>query len=281
MSTSVQLGPAFLLALLPKAAIAALLVVSATVIAERAGAVLGALVATLPIGSGSVFVFLALDHDAAFISQAALSSFAQNVPTAICTACYVLLAQRLPARYAIPSSLAVWAAYLALFVLVDQQLDVAFALTLTAFPLCILLVRPYGGVTAPPGPVRTRDLAVRGAAVAAVVAVVDVLGLFAGARITGLLAAFPVVFISMMVVLQPRYGGPVAAAVLSHTVAGLAGVSAAFLTVHLLAVPLGTPLSLVLALCVSILWNGGLLVLHRMGHPHAGVVPSPSPRPAS
>ncbi len=46
----------------------------ASMVAERSGPLIGALVATLPVSAGPVYVFLALDHDAAFIAQSALAS---------------------------------------------------------------------------------------------------------------------------------------------------------------------------------------------------------------
>ena len=46
-----------------KMAVTALFVTAATIIAERLGATVGALVATLPVSAGPVYVFLALDHD--------------------------------------------------------------------------------------------------------------------------------------------------------------------------------------------------------------------------
>ena len=64
----------FWLALATKMAITALFVSVATIIAERLGAAVGALVATLPVSAGPVYVFLALDHDAAFISASAVAS---------------------------------------------------------------------------------------------------------------------------------------------------------------------------------------------------------------
>src|SRR5262245_59205825 len=45
-----------------KMAVTALFVTAATIIAERLGATVGALVATLPVSAGPVYVFLALDH---------------------------------------------------------------------------------------------------------------------------------------------------------------------------------------------------------------------------
>ena len=62
-------------------AVAAAFVVSASFIAERSGPAIGALVATLPISAGPAYVFLALDHDAAFIAQGALTSLPINAAT--------------------------------------------------------------------------------------------------------------------------------------------------------------------------------------------------------
>jgi hypothetical protein len=56
------------LALTTKMAVTALFVTATTIITERLGAIVGALVSTLPVSAGPVYVFLALDHDATFIS---------------------------------------------------------------------------------------------------------------------------------------------------------------------------------------------------------------------
>ena len=72
---------AFLLTLVLRMAITAAFVVTASVITERSGPVIGALVATLPISAGPSYVFLALDHDAAFIAEGALASLPINAAT--------------------------------------------------------------------------------------------------------------------------------------------------------------------------------------------------------
>src|SRR5438876_11145829 len=84
----------FWLALTTKMAVTALFVSIATIIAERLGAVMGALVATLPVSAGPVYVFLALDHDATFISASAVVSLALNAATAVCVTGALLRAQR-------------------------------------------------------------------------------------------------------------------------------------------------------------------------------------------
>ena len=72
---------AFILTLALRMAITAAFVVSASVITERSGPVIGALVATLPVSAGPSYVFLALDHDAAFIAEGALASLPINAAT--------------------------------------------------------------------------------------------------------------------------------------------------------------------------------------------------------
>src|SRR5260370_41383766 len=83
---------AFILTLALRMAITAAFVVTASVITERSGPAIGALVATLPISAGPFFVFLALHHDAAFIAQSALASLPINAATIIPGLTYVVLA---------------------------------------------------------------------------------------------------------------------------------------------------------------------------------------------
>ncbi len=80
----------FLLTLGFRMAITAAFVVSASIITERSGPVIGALVATLPISAGPSYVFLALDHDAAFIAEGALASLPINAATIFLGLTYVL-----------------------------------------------------------------------------------------------------------------------------------------------------------------------------------------------
>ena len=100
----------FLLILALRMAVAAAFVVSASFIAERSGPVIGALVATLPISAGPAYVFLALDHDAAFIAQGALTSLPINAATISLGLTYVLLAQRHNLAVSFLSAAAVWLA---------------------------------------------------------------------------------------------------------------------------------------------------------------------------
>jgi hypothetical protein len=77
------------------------------------------------------------------------------------------------------------------------------------------------------------------------------------------LAVFPVIYASIMLILHRRIGGPATAAVLANAISGLAGFGAALLTLHLTAEPLGSALALVLALGVSVAWNAAIYGVRR------------------
>src|SRR3569623_3594948 len=84
----------FALGLIVKMAVTAAFVLAATITAERAGPLVGGLVATLPIAAGPAYVFLALDHDAHFISQSAVARLAVNAVNTGFAVSYTLLAQK-------------------------------------------------------------------------------------------------------------------------------------------------------------------------------------------
>src|SRR6476620_4108539 len=98
----------FLLTLLSRMAITAAFVVTASFITEHSGPAIGALVATLPISAGPSYVFLALDHDAAFVAQGALSSLPINAATIFLGLTYTLLAQRHNLFISYGAAAAVW-----------------------------------------------------------------------------------------------------------------------------------------------------------------------------
>ena len=85
---------AFWLPLILKIAVTATFVIAATKAAERAGALVAGMIATLPIAAGPSYLFLAFEHDSGFIADSALASLVVNAVTAIMALVYVALAQR-------------------------------------------------------------------------------------------------------------------------------------------------------------------------------------------
>ena len=91
-------------------AVTALFVLAATLAAERAGPLVGGLIATLPLGAGPVYVFLAMDHDAQFVADSAVTTLAINVANVTFAVIYAKLAQRRSLAVSVGVAFAVWLA---------------------------------------------------------------------------------------------------------------------------------------------------------------------------
>jgi hypothetical protein len=253
----------FLASLALKMAVTAAFVVTASVITERAGPVIGALVSTLPISAGPAYVFLALGHDREFIADSALASVSINAATTVYALVYVLLAQKRGLLVSLGAALGLWFALAALIAVAPPSFPVAFALNAAALALCIAIVRRYRAVKMPLITRRWYDVPVRAAAVACLVAFVVTLSNHVGGILSGVIATFPIVLSSLIVILHPRIGGPATAAVIANTLWGLIGFGLAVAAIHVAVVPLGAPLALTLALAVAVGWNFMLWQLQR------------------
>ena len=249
---------AFILTLALRMAITAAFVVSASVVTERSGPVLGALVATLPISAGPSYVFLALDHDAAFIAEGALASLPVNAATIFLGLTYVVLAQRQSAIVSCLTAVAVWIAFASVIRSVQWTLTAGLIANAVAFAICVPLLRRFRHVKMPLMTRRWYDIPLRALLVATLVATVVTASGWVGPKISGIIALFPVVFTSMMLILHPRIGGPPTAAVLANSAGGLMGLGIAIAVLHIAALRFGSAIGLSLALTICVSWNLGL-----------------------
>ena len=253
----------FLLTLALRMAVTAAFVVSASVITERAGAVIGALVATLPISAGPSYVFLALDHDATFIVQGALASLPINAATIFLSLTYVVLAQRHNAVVSCAGAVAVWIVLAALARTVPWSLAGGLLANAVAFAICLPLMRRYRHVKMPLITRRWYDIPLRASLVATLVTTVATLSRWVGPGVSGTIALFPVVFTSMMLILHPRIGGRPTAAVIANGGWGLIGFGIAIAVLHVAVLRLGSAIALSLALATCVSWNLGLWMFSR------------------
>lgn len=252
------------LMLAAKIAAAAIIVVTASRATERAGPLLGAMIATLPVSAGPVYVFLALDHGAAFISESARMSVAATAATAAFVAAHALAAQRL----ATPASLALatlsWFAVALALQLRDWSFAEACLLYAAVFVLAIRGLRRFAvAIEAPPVPRARFDLALRALLVAAVVVATTFASHALGPAAAGVLATYPVVFTCLVVILQPRCGGRFTASVLVNGLKGLLGFGLALAALHVAAARMSAAAALLLALAVAVGWNAMLTLLGR------------------
>ena len=246
---------AFWFALGLKMAVTAAFVVSASLIAERAGPAIGAMIATLPIAAAPSYVFLAFDHDTAFIAHSALGSLAANTANGIFSMCYVILAQRLSWIVSLTVALAAWFALALLLSWWDWTLVDAIAINVIVFAICVPLATRYCHVPMPRALRRWYDMPLRAVMVACLVAVVVGTSTRVAPAVTGVLAVFPIVLSSLILIFQPRVGGPATAALIANGLWGLAGFSTALVVLHLVALAFGTWTGYALSLATSMAWN--------------------------
>jgi hypothetical protein len=258
------MSPEFLfwLALAVKMAVTAAFVVGATMAAERAGAFIGALIATLPISAGPSFVFLALDHPPEFIAAGALHGVVINCANAVYMAIYVVVAQRHSLLISLAIPLAAWLVIGSLLLQVDWGLATALSAVISVIALCVLFTRDYRHAPMPSVRRQWYDVPLRAFLVAALVGAVVTLSFHLGPERTGVLAAAPIVMTSIMTLMHWRVSGRAAAAVIANCISGLGSVLTFLLVIYLTVVPFGPLAALTLGFALSIVWNLALYATH-------------------
>jgi len=252
----------FWLSLAAKMISTGFIVVVASLLVERAGPFIGAMVATLPISAGPAYIILSLDHDSAFIARSALVSMAINAAVALFIAVYALLAQQRGFLLSLGAAIAVWFACAMIVVRLPWTVPAALAVNAVTFAIAFAATRRYWNATVlSRAAARWWDIPLRAALVMAVVAAVVFTGRLIGPGAAGIAAVVPVVLTSVVLVLHPRQGGQAAAAVLVNGLPGLIGFALALACLHLAAIPLGTPPALALWFGISVAWNLALIVI--------------------
>jgi len=250
----------FLVGLALKMVASAAVVVAASLIVERLGPFLGAMVATLPISAGPAYVFLAYEHGPAFIERSSLVSLVVNAATAGFIVVYAVLAQSHRVLASLAGALCFWVVAAWTISRFEWSLPGAIMLNAAAFGGAILATRRFLHA---PNPIRTQPnpwwgIPARAIGVMALVAVVIMTGRSIGPEAAGIAALTPLAMTSLVAILHPRIGGPPTAAVLANSLTGMIGFTACLVVLHVGSVPLGSAAALTAALATSVLWNGGL-----------------------
>jgi len=238
-----------------KLLLTAAIVVTASIATERAGPLIGALVVTLPATVWPAYLFLSLDHDAAFVAESAVGGLAMNAVNGVFMLVYVVLAQKRGLAISLVVAIAVWIALAFLARLVSWSEIGAIALNLVVYPACVWLVRPYGNVAMPLALRRWYDIPVRTLLVCALMGTVLAFSQWGGPVVTGFIAVFPISTTSSILILQPRIGGRATAAMVAHGILGMAGIGVGLAALHAAIGIVGIVTALTLALLVPVGWN--------------------------
>jgi hypothetical protein len=255
----------FALTLVIRMAVTAAFLIAATVTAERAGPLIGGLVATLPISAGPIYIFLAIDHDAAFIGASALGSMLSNAVNIAFSLTYCLLAQRRSLIVSLAGAFLVWG--LSIWLLGNQlQLGLwaTIGVNIAGVIVALVVQSRLPHIYFPRMRTYWYDYVLRAGMVATLVGVVVTLSHHIGPAASGNLAVFPIVLTSIAIILHSRVGGRATATVLAHSAVGLGGFGLAMLTLHLTAEPLGSVWALALTLAVSVAVNVIIFFIRRV-----------------
>ncbi len=256
--------PAFLLDLALKMALTATIVVIISVVVERSGPFVGALIAALPTAAGAAYIILAFEHPPEFIAASAVGSAAATAAVSIFAFTYSMLAQRHGLLLSISVAIAVWFVGAAALRMVAWTPLTAMFLNIAAFAITVPLSWRYRTSGPPAKFLRSAyDIPLRALTAAVVVAAVTTASHSIGSFASGVFAVFPIVMACSVVILHPRIGGIASASMFAHAQIALNGLWLSFLAVHYLVAPFGVWGALALGLAVSVAWSG-LLWLVRV-----------------
>jgi uncharacterized membrane protein (GlpM family) len=241
-----------------KMTMTAAIVVTASVVAERSGPFIGAMIAALPTAAGAAYIILAIEHPPSFIADSAVGSIAANAAVAIFSLIYAVLAQRYGVMASLGGAMLIWFACAAMLRTIDWTVPGALVLSACVFAILVPAGACYRTETRIKVETRPSDIAWRALAVALCVVVVTAASHSIGSFASGMFAMFPVVISSLLVIIHLRLGGPAAASVAAHVSVPLIGLGLGWIPVRYLAEPIGVWWSFAAGLAVCFAWSGML-----------------------
>ena len=249
--------------LVAKLVVTPLLIAVATMAGRRWGATVGGWLVGLPLTSGPVALFLVLEHGPQFGAVAAIATMLGCVSQAAFAVTYARTARAGPI---VALGMATLSFLGATFFLDFAPQPLALALLIAVAGLIGgLVLLPAGGEQAvsvsPPG----WDLPARMAVATLFVVVLTGLSAQLGARLTGLLAPYPL-FAAVLAMFAQHAGGPAAGIdVLRGLLAGLFGFVAFFASLAQLLIPAGPTIAFAAALGTNIIVQVVALAVLRDG----------------
>jgi hypothetical protein len=251
----------FWIGLAVKMILTAAAVVAVSVAVERSGAFVGALISALPTSVGAAYVILALEQPPEFIAASATGTVAITAAVSVFALIYTALAQRHRLIVSLGGATIVWFALVYLFREFQWTPLGAAAACAVVFAVTIPLSWRYRAAGESKEFVRHWfEIPLRALAVAVVVAAVTAASSTIGAFASGMLALFPIIMGSSIVIIHTRVGGKAAASMAAHAQVFLIGIALGALALHYLVAPAGVWLALLAALCVCLIWSGAFFV---------------------
>jgi hypothetical protein len=247
-----------------KLTITPLVIGGASLVVRRWGPLLGGFLIALPLTSGPVLFFIALDHGTDLAAGAAKGSLAGCIAIAGFALAYALVAGRWSWPVALAAGTGGWAVLaLAIQAAPDVPLPLLVGLVIAVVWTALRLL-PRPDVVSPPAPAPPWDIPFRIAVVTGLVVALTAAAEVLGPRASGLLATVPAIAAALTVFSHQRDGPEHAQGVLRGLLGGLLA-TAAFHTVAASSlVPGGIPVAFLAAVAAALATQGlALLALRR------------------
>ncbi len=248
-----------------KLAATAALVLTATLFAERFGAFIGAIIASMPLSAGPAYFFIAIENGPVFLKASALTSLAVHPMTAVLLLVCSALVLRFGIVIGLGGAMLVWA--VGAFGAMRSDLSLMQAVLLNVVVFVVVIGASRSLIAEVPAKARRRsasDVLFRVMAVVAVVGSAIIAGRLLGPQAAGLTALVPVIWISMAVILCVRAGPEMCSAVLANGIVAMIGFSLAFAAIYLTVEAHGLAVALGLALVIAVGWNLGLTAVRSV-----------------
>ena len=247
-----------------KLTITPLVIGGASLVVRRWGPLLGGFLIALPLTSGPVLFFIALDHGTDFAAGAAKGSLAGCIPIVGFALAYALVAGRWRWPVALAAGIGGWAA-LALWVQAAPDLALPLLAGLVVAVVWIALrLLPRADVVSLPAAAPSWDIPFRIAVVTGLVVALTAAAEVLGPRASGLLATVPAIAAALTVFSHQRDGSGHAQGVLRGLLGGLLATAAFHTVAASLLAPAGIAVAFVAAVAGALAVQGlGLLALRR------------------
>jgi hypothetical protein len=229
-----------------------LLIGGASLAARRWGPAVGGLIVALPLTSGPVAFFLALDYGAAFAAEAVVGSLGGLIAIVAFSLAYAVAGSRFGAGAGLAAAALTYVvAGLVVRPLLATSIWLLLALVVSSVAAGLrLLPREVASSAAPHHP--RWDLPARMAIATGLVVGLTAIAPRLGPQASGLIATFPVYVAVMAAFTQRQQGAPAAIDVLRGLLAGLFGTAAFYVVVHLAIMPMGIAPAFLLATAITL-----------------------------
>lgn len=232
-------------------------VLALAALAQRVSPRVAGILGGFPLGTGIALVFIGFEQGPEFVREAAPGTLLGFVAAQVMASAYAATA-------AGPRALAPLAGILSFLLAAglltrwEPALWMALAVCIGATLLFHQLLKAGADNTLPQGRVGLHIHLIRGLFAGLVVVLVTAAANISPPRVAGALAAFPITFFPLLVVLHWQYGAPTARTLARHYPAGLGALISHTVVVALtyteLGILIGTLLGLAAALTWSVLW---------------------------